>query len=96
MPGSLRWLVLLPLLFSLVAADASGRGQKTATARALDPGVLAELAELERPHISSEMSCKLPPLPDEALAVLARTWPTASRMSGVARLMERLTRWPEP
>ena len=26
----------------------------------------------------------------------ALTWPTASRMSGVARRMERLTRWPEP
>ena len=29
-------------------------------------------------------------------AARALTWPTASRMSGVARRMERLTRWAEP
>ena len=39
--GSLRWLVPLHPLLSLVAPDASGRGQKAATARALGPGVLA-------------------------------------------------------
>ena len=26
----------------------------------------------------------------------ALTWPTASRMSGVARRIERLTKWPKP
>ena len=54
MPGSLRWLVLLPLLFSLVAADASGRGQKTATARALGPGVLAGVSAVAHTLTASD------------------------------------------
>ena len=36
------------------------------------------------------------PLPYKVRAARALTWPTASRMRGVARLMKRLTRWPEP
>src|SRR5262249_58438234 len=38
----------------------------------------------------------LPPDQHQVRPVRALTWPTASRMSGVARLMKRLTRWPEP
>ena len=38
----------------------------------------------------------LPPDQHQVRPVRALTWPTASKMSGVARLMKRLTRWPKP